>query len=64
MVNSTPIKELKFSGKIMSFITSVSIPAPILEKAKQLGINVSKTSREAVIAAVQRREKEMIKCKP
>jgi post-segregation antitoxin (ccd killing protein) len=48
----------------MSFITSVSIPAPILEKAKQLGINVSKTSREAVIDAVQRREKEMIKCKP
>jgi len=39
-------------------ITSVSIPYPILERARKLGINVSGTARKAVVAAVLKEERK------
>ena len=42
---------------VMSNLTSVSIPVPVLKRARELGINVSGTAREAVIAKVQKEEK-------
>jgi post-segregation antitoxin (ccd killing protein) len=47
----------------MSNLTSVAIPVPLLKRARELGINVSKTSREAVADAVMKSEKELMKNK-
>ena len=40
----------------MSNLTSVAIPVSLLKQARKYGINVSKTSREAVAEAVKKME--------
>jgi len=40
----------------MTNLTSVAIPVPLLKRARELGVNVSKTSREAVAEAVKKAE--------
>lgn len=44
--------------KKMSNLTSVSIPVSVLERARKAGINVSGTARAAVVAAVEKKERE------
>ena len=45
----------------MAYIVTLTVPEPLIKKAKELGINCSEQARKAIAAEIGRVEKERLK---